>query len=121
MTTRGSVAAFEALLTQLEPLREQMRRRRPPLTEEEITAKLVAIARMQFRIVGLCAGCNEPICAGDPRILVDGRLAHRTCTGREPERELYGAELQEAKDREVRKVQAMREEAAARRGRRKGR
>jgi hypothetical protein len=80
MTTRGSVAEFEALMTELEPVREQMRRRRPPLTEEEITAKLVAICRMQFGIVGLCPVCDEPVRACDSRRPVDEeRLAHLDC------------------------------------------
>jgi hypothetical protein len=68
MTTRASTPEFEALLTQLEPLREQMRRRRPPLTEEEITAKLVAIARAQFEIVGFCAERGHEVRSGDPHL-----------------------------------------------------
>lgn len=53
-----------------------------------------------------------PAC--DPRIRTAAGLAHLASTGREPEPELAGAELQEAKDREVRKVEKIREETAAR-------
>ena len=83
MKTRASAEEFEALLSQLDPLRDEMRRRRPPMSEEEITARIVGIARMNFAIVGLCPVCDEPVRRCDSRRLIkhDGeqRLAHIPC------------------------------------------
>ena len=42
-----------AAMVALEHLREQMRRRRPRLTEDEIRARIVEIVRLQFTIVGV--------------------------------------------------------------------
>jgi hypothetical protein len=83
MRTRASTQEFEDLLAQLDPLREEMRTRRPPMTEEEISARVVGIARMVFAIVGICPACDEPVRRCDSRRLVqhDGeqRLAHIPC------------------------------------------
>ena len=83
MITRASAQEFEALLAQLDPLREEMRGRRPPMTEEEISARIVGIARMFFAIVGLCPACDEPVRRCDSRRLIDHdgeqRLAHTPC------------------------------------------
>jgi hypothetical protein len=85
MTTAATPGEFEALMAQLEPLREQMRKRKDPetgerlLSEQEITQKLVAIVRLDFEIVGLCPGCNEPIRRCDARRLVEDELAHVSC------------------------------------------
>jgi hypothetical protein len=83
MITRASAKEFEALLSQLDPLREEMRRRQPPMTEAMISARIVGIARMVFAIVGLCPVCDEPVRRCDSRrvIVHDGeqRLAHIPC------------------------------------------
>ena len=83
MRTRASAEEFEALMAQLDPLREEMRTRRPPMTEEQISARIVGIARMFFAIVGLCPVCDEPVRACDSRRLTQAegeqRLAHIPC------------------------------------------
>jgi hypothetical protein len=79
MTTAATVREWEELMDGLEPLGEDMRRRRPPLTEREITSKLAGIARTHFAVVGTCPICQEPVRACDSRRLVDDDLAHVPC------------------------------------------
>ena len=57
----ATVEEFDQVLDALEPLAEDMRRRRPPLSEEEIQRKLAGIARLQFRVVGTCPHCDQRI------------------------------------------------------------
>ena len=81
------------------------------------------IARMLFEKVAECPRCGEPIRRCEKRAVVETNeepeLLHLVCAGREPERELSGEELQEAKDAPVRRWEALRAEAAEQRRRRK--
>jgi hypothetical protein len=84
MKTAATLREWEELMDGLECLADDMRRRRPPLSEEEIRAKLSAIARLHFAVVGLCPICDEPMRACDRRrkAVVDDdedRLAHIPC------------------------------------------
>jgi hypothetical protein len=97
----ATVQEFDEALDALEPLAEDMRRRRPPLSEEEIQRKLAGIARLQFRVVGTCPRCDRPVRACDPRRSVgdddDRQLFHLGCVigaapgrGRDGGREVTG-------------------------------
>jgi hypothetical protein len=97
----ATVEEFDEALDALEPLAEDMRRRRPPLSEEEIQRKLAGIARLQFRVVDTCPRCDRPVRACDSRRLVgdddDQRLFHLDCVsdavpgrGRDGGREVFG-------------------------------
>ena len=75
-------AEYEQLTEQLEPLREDMRRRRPPMTEDEISKRMAGIARMMFEEVATCPTCDQAVRRSDPRRLVDGELVHISCAER---------------------------------------
>ena len=84
MEVHATPKEFDQALDALEPLAEDMRRRRPPLSEQAIQRKLAGIARLQFRVVGICPRCAKAIRACDPRRLVgededDQRLVHSDC------------------------------------------
>ncbi len=72
-------AEYERLSKQLVPLREEMRRRRPPLSEDEIDRRIAGIARLVFEEVATCPACEQTVRRCDCRRLVHDQLTHLDC------------------------------------------
>jgi hypothetical protein len=96
---RATPAEFQALMAWLEPVDPD---RRGP------------IAQMMFEVVGDCPICEEPVRRCDARDLTDAGMAHPACTGRKLPPDPPPERYEEAKRKEERKLEALREEIAAR-------